>query len=414
MSLVQLNDDGTSTLLKRFFLAVPQKRVYGGCQAVPASLVARLGGPYVCGWGGYTSLVMQGGNASIGPTMYAIPDPDTIADGATSVPVRVVLDAANAQTNRGVRKTIPQNYFDGGDPRANPPTRPTSPPQSSGQWLSPNAQGLGWMVWGDSYYNTGVWIGETFAAVASLCKGACWYQSSTLAFDGRQFELHTWAGSSLGTNILQRPTSMVELTPPIDPSRQGGGAMGNRPVGNLAGATYDPVSGKLYVIGWAMHDAYTARLYTYGVGTGPTPPPPPPPPPADPVDAVVSDWSAWAGGDWSACSGGTQTRTETRTRTVITPASNGGSTPALSETRTASQACTVTPPPPPPPTDPLVDIKGALDRIEAALTVQTYDATVAGTPTRYSNGDYRIVLRVPASALTSAPASGATVTVVKD
>ena len=103
--------------LKGLRFAVPQKRVYGGCQAVPTSLVAQLGGPYVCGWGGYTSLVMNGGNASIGPTMYAIPDPDTIADGATSVPVRVVLDAANAQTNRGVRKTIPLNYFDGGDTR---------------------------------------------------------------------------------------------------------------------------------------------------------------------------------------------------------------------------------------------------------------------------------------------------------
>lgn len=278
VSIIQLNDDGTAVLLKRFYLSVTAKRVYGGCNAVPATLVSRLGGPYVCGWGGYTSLVMQGGNASIGPTMYAIPDPDTIADGAT-VTVRTVLDAASAQTNRGVRLTIPQNYFDGGDPRANPPTRPTSPPQSSGQWLSPNAQGLGWMVWGDSYYNTGVWIGETFAAVASLCKGACWYQSSTLAFDGRQFELHTWAGASLGTNILQRPTSMMELTPPIDPSRQGGGAMGNRPVGNLAGATYDAVSGKLYVIGWATHDAYTARLYTYGVGTAPTPTPDPAPTP---------------------------------------------------------------------------------------------------------------------------------------
>ena len=82
------------------------------------------------------------------------------------------------------------------------------------------------------------------------------------------------------------------------------------------------------------------RLYAKGTV-------PPPPPPA-PVDAVVSDWSAWsASGGWSECANGQQSRTETRSRTVLTPAQNGGSTPPLSETRTVSQACTVAPPPPP-------------------------------------------------------------------
>lgn len=60
-----------------------------------------------------------------------------------------------------------------------------------------------------------------------------------------------------------------------------------------------------------------------------------------PVDATVSAWSAWTVGAWSTCVSGSQTRTETRTRTVITPASNGGITPVLSETRTATQACTM-------------------------------------------------------------------------
>lgn len=69
------------------------------------------------------------------------------------------------------------------------------------------------------------------------------------------------------------------------------------------------------------------------------------PPPA-PVDAVVSPWSAWSpAGDWSACTAGTQSRTETRTRAVVTPASNGGSTPTLTETHTVTQACAVEPAP---------------------------------------------------------------------
>jgi glucose/arabinose dehydrogenase len=333
ITLITLGTNGVATATKTFYLDVPAKRVYGGCNAVPAALVSQLGGPYVCGWGGYTSLVNQGGGASIGPTMYAIADPDTVSNGGT-LPARTILDAFGS---RGVRRTIPINYFDGGDPRQNPGSRPTAPPVSTAQWLSPNSEGLGWMVWGDSYYNTGVWIGTTYAAVASLCKGACWYQSSTLAFDGRQFELHTWDRSALGGNALARPTSMTELTLPRGNQRVWSG---NVPVGNIAGATYDATSGRLYLIGFPFGpDDYTGRLFSYivdGAGGGT-------PGPSPPVDAVVSEWSAWTPvGEWSVCSGGVQTRTEQRTRSVLTPPSNGGATPALVEQRMVSQACTGT------------------------------------------------------------------------
>lgn len=268
VTLVELGSSGSFRVLKQFFLDKPAKRVYGGCQAVPASLVEQLGGPYVCGWGGYTSQVMNGGNASIGPTMYAIPAPDTIAPGAT-VAARTILDASTSQRYRGVRQTLPTNYFDGGDARPNcgepdcNRSRPTIPPRVGASWLSPNEDGLGWMVFGDSYYNTGFWIGTTFGAVASLGKGAVWYCESSLCFDDRQFELHLWNGSRLdGADRLTRPDRMAELLVPIDPSRTpAGGRQGNRTVSNLAGATYDSVSGRLYVIGWAMQDAYTARLY---------------------------------------------------------------------------------------------------------------------------------------------------------
>jgi hypothetical protein len=257
ITLVTLGAGERATRVKTFRLNVPAKRVYGGCNAVPAALVAQLGGPYVCGWGGYTSLVEQGGGASIGPTMYAIPDPDTVQDGA-SLRARTILDAAG---NRGVRRTIPVNYFDGGDNRQNPSTRPTSPPRGSANWLSPGRDGLGWMVWGDSYYNTGTWIGTTYAAVASLCQGSCWYQSSTLAFDGRQFELHLWNGAALGKDRLRRPDSMIELDLPRGNDRVWGG---NAPPGNIAGATFDETSGRLYMIGFPLGpDNYTGRLYSF-------------------------------------------------------------------------------------------------------------------------------------------------------
>ncbi len=259
VTIVTLGDNGRVTVAKRFTLNVPAKRVYGGCNAVPAALVEQLGGPYVCGWGGYTSLVNQGGGASIGPTMYSIPDPDTVKDGAT-VRARTILDAAG---QRGVRLTIPTNFFDGGDPRQNPSSRPSGSPARGADWLSPNRDGQGWMVWGDSYYNTGVWIGTTYAAVASLCKGGCWYQSSTLAYDGRQFELHLWDGASLGRDRLQRPSVMSELALPIDNDRIWGG---NTPTGNIAGATFDETTNRLYMIGFPLgSDDYTGRLYIFNV-----------------------------------------------------------------------------------------------------------------------------------------------------
>lgn len=259
VTLVKLNPDGSVELEKQFFLNVPAKRVYGGCEAVPAPLVRELGGPYVCGWGGYTSLVAQGGGASIGPTMYAIPDPDTIEPGQR-VRARAILDAARS---RGVRLTTPINYFDGGDVRANPPTRPTEPPDRRADWLSPNEDGLGWMVWGDSYYNTGFWIGTTFGAVASLCKGACWYQSSTLAFDGRQYELHLWDGHRLGGDRLERPTAMFELDLPRGNDRLW---VGNAPTGNVGGATYDAAGRRLFLLGFPLGpDDFTGRLYTFNV-----------------------------------------------------------------------------------------------------------------------------------------------------
>ena len=61
---------------------------------------------------------------------------------------------------------------------------------------------------------------------------------------------------------------------------------------------------------------------------------------ATPVDCVVSAWSNWIAGVWSTCYGGQQSRTETRTRTVMTQPVNGGTAcPVLTETRTVAQTC---------------------------------------------------------------------------
>ena len=62
---------------------------------------------------------------------------------------------------------------------------------------------------------------------------------------------------------------------------------------------------------------------------------------AAPVDCVMSTWSLQSASPWGACTGGQQTRTETWTRSIVTPPSNGGAAcGTLEEQRTAAQACT--------------------------------------------------------------------------
>jgi hypothetical protein len=59
-----------------------------------------------------------------------------------------------------------------------------------------------------------------------------------------------------------------------------------------------------------------------------------------PVNCVVSAWSTWTDPAWSACTAGEQTRTLTRTRTIVTQPANGGTAcPALTESTTERREC---------------------------------------------------------------------------
>ena len=88
ISVRTLNDNLTTSNFKQISLqGISAKRVYGGCVAVPASFqAAYAAGPFACGFGGSTSLVAQGGGASMGDTMYFFGDPDGYTNRQTLRP----------------------------------------------------------------------------------------------------------------------------------------------------------------------------------------------------------------------------------------------------------------------------------------------------------------------------------------
>ena len=81
---------------------------------------------------------------------------------------------------------------------------------------------------------------------------------------------------------------------------------------------------------------------SYNTAAAPPPEPPPPPPTCTPVCGAWSyTYGDWSG--WSACTGGTQTRTRTVTGTRTCTASNCSTyTETSSSTETESQSCGTT------------------------------------------------------------------------
>jgi hypothetical protein len=280
-----LNDNGTvSNLHGPVSLdGIPAKRVFGGAQAVPAWFQTQYGvGPYMVGWGGGTSTVLQGGSASLGFTAYTMPDPALYSNGAT-VPIgqfRTIAEytpGAGAGARRGVRVTIPINYMDGGDNRPNGTfnTAPDFPPIAGAEWVSPRADGKGWMTIPDSYWNTGSWIDgpnkQGFVAILSAWSGKVWYMNSDYWCEKMKFELHIFDPSRFGEVLTGaraphtvEPTHMIELNLP-GLSNQGPRAQ-MTPGMSAGGATYDPVSKRLYILGLGVNGFSSVnRLYTYQV-----------------------------------------------------------------------------------------------------------------------------------------------------
>ena len=131
----QLSSDGTinNFVGKYGFQGIGQRAIGGGVRGVPASWQSSWEfGPYLYGFGGYTSLMAQGYGPSLGLMLLNGPDVTTYPSPTAAIPLTDWKIAADHRTgctqsnynpstgDRGVRLSQPANYFDGGDPRNNP------------------------------------------------------------------------------------------------------------------------------------------------------------------------------------------------------------------------------------------------------------------------------------------------------
>lgn len=269
---------------------IPWRMGFGGIQPVPVSFQnTYAAGAYSIGWGGNASIVTNG--ISQGLAAFTFPDIAPYSDN-TNIPAGLVKTLANHVTgvyspdwyispgtptnkDRSQRSTDPINYYDGGDPRSNPPTPPNFPPVAGAQWLSPAPDGFGRFVLNDGFYNSGCWINAInkygFIVIASVGTGKCYYSESNIHAEGFAFELHIFDPADLGScangslnpwNV--QPDSMTVLTLP----GLGQGKDGIGPELNIGGATFDPVTGKLYLIGCGggVTPAHN-RIYVFQVDT---------------------------------------------------------------------------------------------------------------------------------------------------
>lgn len=275
-----LNDDGSIGNLRGplSLAGVPERRAFGQPVRIPLWFQQQHGvAPFaVCGGGG-ASVILDGGGCSLGPTMYAIADPDALTPGASN-PKTTLLDFAPANLRRGARLSLPLNYLDGGDTGGNDALPPTQPPLPSGQWLSPRADGKGWWTQCDSYWGTAQWIDTpTRHGVLMVLSGwggnggKVYYASSNVHCDYLGFELHIYDPATLGEVALgTRQPHQVEpaaYVPVTLPGLSNWGHKQNMTPGmSVSGATFDAVGKRLYLFGAGINGfTATSRVYAFQV-----------------------------------------------------------------------------------------------------------------------------------------------------
>lgn len=268
ISIARLGASGTVAGTQGLFglEGIGTRRLYGGAVAIPSWFRSTYGvGPYAVGFGGYSSRMNQGLSASLGPVLVAIPDPGQLADNGT-IPKRdykVLMDhsSGNQSTDwysngglapssfdRGSRTPDYVNFYEGGGKYPSTPGSWQRAPDGRGRW-----------VWGDSAYQTGLWIDlpnkHGFVLIPTVHTGNVWYQNSTLNWNGRTAEFQVYDPLQLG-EVAQgrRPVWGVKPSDIWRPDWEAAtstNGQGNSAVRSITGATFDPQTGRLYAR-WTM------------------------------------------------------------------------------------------------------------------------------------------------------------------
>ena len=248
---------GSVTGAKRLSLDNVKDRKAGtGFAPIPSSFQTAYGwGPYAAGLGGYFSLVEgEYGEAAMGVSLYAIPDPASYPDGTslTTAQYKVLAARGASPFSRNLENTI--NEFSPGLPA----------PDGLSNWSYSNR------------YVGGAFIDEStkqgFVAVGYIMTGKCWYEVSNTRFNGTIVEAHIFdpadfARISQGTqsSIIDPMYSNIRQ---LSETRITAGDNFYTAIGGqaVAFATYDDIGKVLYiqVNGGSSVDYYN-RVYAYSV-----------------------------------------------------------------------------------------------------------------------------------------------------
>lgn len=251
---------GSVTGSKRLSLDNVKDRKAGtGFAPIPSSFQTAYGwGPYAAGLGGYFSLVNGSyGDAAMGLSLYAIPDPAAYPDGTSLTTSQYkVLAARGAEPfSRNLESTI--NYF-------------------TGELSSlPGPDGLSTWTYANRYVGGAFIDGSTkqgFIAVGYIMSGKSWYEASTVHFGGAIAEAHIFDPADFA-RISQGTQSSI-IDPMYSNIRQlsetrvtAGDNFYNALTGQAAAfATYDNVDKILYIqVNNGSSVAYYNRIYAYSV-----------------------------------------------------------------------------------------------------------------------------------------------------
>lgn len=257
MAVTSLGASGVVNNVRGLFgmTGIYARQIYGGFTSIPAWFQTQFGvPPYAVGFGGYTSRLVVGAG-SMGLSLFAIPDPTSLADGG-------VLATGTFKTLAShVSGTVNAAWY----PAAAVPTtsdrgqRTPDFTETYDTWTTPAPDGKGRWTWGDSAYQTGVWIDlptkHGFVIVPKVHTGANFYQNSTLNYAGRTAEIQIFNPCHFGEVVRgTRHPSAVQPTSIFRPAEfpTSGSGNGNNTQNTAAGVSYDRLTNRVY-IRWTFH-----------------------------------------------------------------------------------------------------------------------------------------------------------------